>query len=326
MTLSDRRAHGVGMQRLKDSAVFAFAKLWTLVAHASVWRHTVAMTRQWPNPVKPVTDVDKFMWRKLFDHNPLFTTACDKLASKRYALSICPELKTAEVLWTGDDPLRIPHQLLMGHVVIKANSGCGRNIFVSNGEVDLAQMRKTAAEWMKRGYGVGKGEWGYRNAAQCLLIERMLLENGEPIQTEYKFHVYGGNTVHIFIKLGMGQAGSEKFQLDGDGRVHIAPLDRDGKPVPFHPPPSFDRMRRIAERLAAPFDYMRCDFYELDGDVYFSELTVYPQSGRAGTNPNLRELRNAAWDLRRSWFLTSPQTGWRKYYAAALQRWLDPDR
>ena len=81
-------------------------------------------------------------------------------------------------------------------------------------------------------------------------------------------------------------------------------------------------MVAVAERLCAPFDYMRCDLYELDGDVFFSELTVYPLSGQGGSNVELRDLRNAAWDLRKSWFLTEPQRGWRGIYANALRRWL----
>ena len=74
--------------------------------------------------------------------------------------------------------------------------------------------------------------------------------------------------------------------------------------------------------MAAPFDFIRCDFYEIDGEVYFSEFAVYPKSGHTGANRELRNLRNALWDLRRAWFLTAPQSGWRRIYATALERWL----
>jgi hypothetical protein len=63
--------------------------------------------------------------------------------------------------------------------------------------------------------------------------------------------------------------------------------------------------------------------YELNGEIFFSEFTVYPLSGRGGSNRHLRDLRNAGWDIRRSWFLSTPQTGWKGIYAAALRRWLD---
>ncbi len=307
---------------MNDRAVLALVRCWSFVRYNSVWRHTIAMARVWPDPVTPKTYVDKFMWRKLFDHNPLFTTTCDKLAAKEYALSVCPELKTAKILWTGDNSDAIPEALLSANVVVKANAGCGRNIMVY-GRVGRAAMGKKTAGWMRRGYGVGKGEWGYRNAHQCLFVEEMLLENGQPVRTEYKFHVYGGRTVYIYVKLGSDQEDRGGFQLDGEGLVEVTPLDDAGKPVPFKPPASFTRMRDFAETLAAPFDYMRCDFYELDGDIYFSELTAYPMSGQGAINPQLRKRRNAAWDIRKSWLMTAPQSGWHKIYVAALRRWLD---
>ena len=306
-----------------DGAVLVLVRFWSFFRYNSVWRHTVAMARVWPDPVMPVTDVDKFMWRKLFDHNPLFTTACDKLAAKKYALSVCPELNTARVLWTGDNSDAIPSEMLSGTVVVKANAGCGRNIMVHSGQVEHAEMRNKAALWMRRGYGVGKGEWGYRNADQCLFVEEMLLDNGQPVQFEYKFHVYGGQVVYIYVTRGREPKNQIGFQLDGDGLVEVAPLDDAGKPIPFKPPASFARMRDHAETLAAPFDYIRYDFYELGGEVYFSELTAYPMSGRGAGKPHRRKLRNAAWDIRKSWFLTVPQSGWRQIYAAALRRRLD---
>jgi hypothetical protein len=309
--------------RISDRAIMALVRCWSFFRYNSVWRHTIAITRGWPDPVAPVSNVDKFMWRKLFDHNPLFTTACDKLAAKKYALSVCPGLKTAKVLWVGDDASAIPDKVLSGDVVIKANAGCGRNIMVHDGQVDRAAMRTKTALWMRRGYGVGKGEWGYRDANQCLFVEDMLLDNDQPVRFEYKLHVYSGRIVYIFVTRGSGTDDRIGFQLDGDGVVHVAPLDDEGVPIPFIPPAIFDRMRDSAQALAAPFDYMRCDFYEVDGEIYFSELTAYPMSGLGAGNSHLGKLRNAAWDLRKSWLLTSPQSGWRRMYADALRRWLD---
>lgn len=277
-----------------------------------------------PNPALPVTDVDKFLWRKIFDRNPLFTMACDKLAAKKYALTVCPELKTAEVLWTGRDPVTIPDRLLTGSVVVKANHASRWNIMIHNSEVDREAMNNLAASWVKRTYGRAFGEWGYKNAAHCLLVEKMLLDEGRPIKTEYKFHVSGGRTAYVFVSVKQDGGEEATCYFDRDGRFSSLPDRSDSRPLVVLPA-CFLRMRDIAERLAKPFDYMRCDFYELNGDIFFSELTAYPLSGQGGSNPKLRELRNTGWDLRKSWFLTKPQTGWRKVYARVLREWLEED-
>jgi hypothetical protein len=308
---------------VSDRAVLALVRSWCVLRYPRVYLRTARRVGQLPDPATPSTDTDKFLWRKIFDHNPLFTLACDKLSAKEYALLTCPELKTAEVLWVGDDPDQIPAEVLSGSVVVKANHGSRWNLMVHDGDVDLVALRKTARSWVRRRYGRAFGEWGYINARHCLFVERMLLEDRHPIRQEYKFHVAGGRTAYVYAS-----------RRNDDGSEHKCYFERDGRIVPprgagarawaeMRRPAAFEQMVTIAERLAAPFDYMRCDLYELDGDIYFSELTAYPLSGQGGSNPYLRDLRNSGWDLRKSWFLTGPQRGWRRAYSIALRRWID---
>jgi hypothetical protein len=310
-------------RRIADRAILALARFWCFFTFPRVWLRTFRRSRAWPNPAAPVSDVDKSLWRKIFDHNPLFVTACDKLAAKRYAQSVCPELRTAEVLWIGSDTDLIPVDVLAGNVVVKANHGSRWNIMIQDGKVDRDAMRERTQSWLKRHYGRAFGEWAYKDASRCLFVEEMLLEDGQPITSEYKFHVAGGRTAYVYATRRNKEGKEEKCCFEPDGSVCPRPDNDDDAWAVMTPPPVFDRMRGIAERLAAPFDYMRCDLYELDGEIFFSELTTYPLSGQGGTNPHARALHNSRWDLRKSWFLTTPQTGWRKAYAAALRRWLD---
>ena len=271
----------------------------------------------------PVSDVDKFLWRKIFDHNPLFAVACDKLAANEYAVSICPELKTAKVLWVGNEPDQIPAQVLAGNVMIKANCGSGMNVMVLGGKVDRVALRKKARLWLKRPYGQKWGEWGYKNVKRCLFVETLLLEDHQPIRHEYKFHAAGGRVAYVFVSRRMDDDGKHYCHFRRDGR--IASAQNDGIPArsEITLPAAYERMVTIAERLAAPFDYMRCDLYELNGEIFFSELSPYPLSGQGSSNLLVRDLLNSAWDLRTSWFLTTPQSGWRKIYSSTLCRWLN---
>jgi hypothetical protein len=297
---------------------------WCFLRWNSVWRHAILMARTWPDPVTPATDVDKFMWRKIFDHNPLFVMACDKLASKAYAQSRRPDLKVAEVLWTGLDTDLIPEEALTGDVVVKSNHGSGRYVMVRDGQVDRTELRQKARRWLTDGYGVGRGEWAYRNVVRQIFVERMLTEkDGSPIETEYKFHVSCGWTAYVLVQCGKDARTARSYYLDREGRVSLPARDEGKAAADFGPPACFGRMCEIAETLAEPFDYLRCDLYERDGTIYLSEFTVYPLSGKGGNSPHLREARNRAWDLRNAWFLATPQRGWRKVYAESLARWLD---
>jgi hypothetical protein len=308
---------------VKDRLVLALVRWWCIVRHIQWWRHTIKMTGLRPDPATPVSDIDKFLWRKIFDHNPLFTMACDKIASKEYARSVCPGLKIAEILWIGSDPDKIPDDVLAGNIVIKSNHGAGRYIMVHNGDVDRALLRRSARMWLSRGFGVGRGEWGYKNVDRRIFVERMLVEDGVPIRTEYKFAVSCGQTAYVFVARKVAEGDIQQFHTDRNGRVQAKSIADDERLKHFTAPACFVCMRQFAEKVSAPFDFIRCDLYELDGEVYFSEFAVYPQSGRTSASDELKNLRNALWDLRRSWFLTTPQSGWRRTYATALGRWLN---
>lgn len=306
-----------------DRYVLALVRCWCFVRYPRTCARTFRRSRVLPDPATPVSDVDKFLWRKIFDHNPVFTTACDKLAAKAHALSVCPELKTAAVLWTGVDPGSMPEKVLAGDVVVKANHGSRWNFMIRRGEVDRAALFRQASAWMRRRYGRAFGEWAYKDVRRCILVEEMLLEDGEPVRTEYKFHVSGGRTAYAYVTRRNGDGVDRWCCLERNGQIIPPPGDCKEGWEEIGLPTSFNRMREIAEILAAPFDHIRVDLYEINGDIFFSELTVYPLSGQRLANSYLAELRNSGWDLRKSWFLTSEQTGWHKHFADALRRWLE---
>ncbi len=310
-------------KRTVDRLVITLTRAWCFASHPFVCFRTYKDSGVLPDPATPTTYVDKFLWRKLFDHNPSFTLACDKLASKAYALSLCPNLKTAKVLWSGTDATLIPSDVLAGNVAVKANHGCRWNIMIRDGEVDKARLYRRTSRWMRQRFGRRFGEWAYKDTRRCILVEEMLMDQGGPIGAEYKFHVSGGTTEYVYAASRDSLGEERKGHYKRDGR-YISPSPGSGAAWVEQPlPAAFSRMCEIAEKLTAPFDRMRCDLYELNGEIFFSEFAVYPLSGKGITNVELRDLSRHTWDLRQSWFLNAPQSGWRRLYAAALGRWLE---
>ena len=87
-------------------------------------------------------------------------------------------------------------------------------------------------------------------------------------------------------------------------------FDMDFKHLPFtngHPnaqvlptkPKCFDEMRALAQKLSMGIPQVRVDFYEVDGKVYFGELTFFHWGGLMPFNP-------AEWDLKLGEFIKLP--------------------
>lgn len=98
--------------------------------------------------------------------------------------------------------------------------------------------------------------------------------------TDYKFFCFGGKVKCVAIH----------FDRFTDHRCNY--YDVNSKIMPFGTadcPPDFekkieipsnmDEMIMLAERLANDIPFLRVDFYNVRGKIYFGELTFYPQSG-----------------------------------------------
>lgn len=306
-----------------DVLVTLLVRVWCYLRHPRLVVRFTTRIRRLPDPAFPTRVHDKYLWRKIFDHDPLFTRVSDKLLAKEFARELCPEVRVPRTLWTGTNPAEIPDDLLRRDVVVKANHGCGWNHFVRGRETDRPALERRAREWMARDYGRPHGEWGYRGVVPRLFVEELLPSPGRH-PDEYKCYVASGRISYVFSRQYRDDAPPLTAVLDRAGRSYETTLDIHSLTDVIERPAHWEHIVACAETLAAPFDDIRVDLYEIDGEIWFSELTIYSLGGYAWIGePHLMELRNDLWDLRRSWFLTTPQTGWRRVYANALRRRLD---
>lgn len=81
--------------------------------------------------------------------------------------------------------------------------------------------------------------------------------------------------------------GDTKFYFF-DRKWNLLRLNKRGKLAPagftIDKPRNLDKMFEIAGRLSEGLPYARVDLYNVNGHIYFGEITFYPQSG---FDPNL---------------------------------------
>jgi len=297
-----------------QSSINAFAYL----RHIRLVFQYVRKTRRYPNVAVPHSAEEKFLWRKVFDANPLFTQLSDKLVAKDFTASRCPDLLIPETLSAGTDFCDIPEDLLSGPAVLKSNHASGQVIFLNGARVDRADLKVQTDSWLATPYGRKNGEWGYRGIDRKIFVERLIAgANGEPLED---FNVYVMNdrvlyTQHLRESYGPNPTTT---RYDRDGNQLEPQISPKFAHLHADPPPQYPRIVELAEILGAGFDHIRCDFYLCGGAIYFCEMTFYAVAGFPFVKGRLGEVWKANWDIRDSWFLTVPQPGWRGAYA----RWL----
>jgi hypothetical protein len=200
------------------------------------------------------------------------------------------------------------------------------NIFVKDGHYDHAQLLKEANGFLEMAHGRRHLEWAYFNVPRRLLVEEMIRPaSGDLI--DLKLYTFGPHVEQVVLisKDEQGRAGAI-WEPDSDGRFRMLEIKTaiseriDRRPLPD----CIGQALRLASEIGTEFDHLRVDFLTDGTRLYLGEITIYNLAGRAHHTGHIVDTPlNRSWDLRRSWFLRSPQKGWRKAYAAALRSALD---
>ena len=232
--------------------------------------------RRLPSLRHPQTFNEKVNYRILYDRRPILVTASSKVESKILVRELDSEVLIPRTLWHGSRLSEASDIAVAVPWIIKASHRAGLAVTGLPGRFDEVVEFADEARWLKEYEYAEHRLWAYRHVTREFILEERIggLEN---YPRDYKFFVFDG-------KIGL-------IQVD-EGRhgFHTRSLyDSEWTRLPFtytHPsggdirkPENFDAMVRIAERIGAAFDFIRVDLYNVNGQVYFGELTVYPAGG-----------------------------------------------
>ena len=230
---------------------------------------------------------EKIQWLKLYDRNPKYTKMVDKYEAKKYVSSMIGEeyiIPTLAVYKKFDE---IEWDKLPDKFVIKCTHDSGGLVICNDKrKIDKEKAKKKINKSLKKNYYYYSKEWPYKNVKPRIIIEKYLKDDKEEDLKDYKFMCFGGKVKCSFVCLNRN---SEKG-------LHINFYDLDWNKMPFkrHYPNSntvvpkpinYELMIKLAEKLAKDIPFVRVDFYEVNGNVYFGELTFYPGSGMEEFEP-----------------------------------------
>lgn len=299
------------------------------VANVLLWvRHPILVAKfhkrfhRLPDIASPRIQPERLLWRKIFDRNPLYRQMLDKLAVRELARARCPDIAWAEIVWVGTDARTIPDALIGSDYVIKTNNGSDRNVF-PDAATDRAELDARLERWLRTPYGVGRGEWAYRDIPPAVLVERKIVAPAGEDLVELNCQVAMGRCFLVGALLNVKKPGLKRGYFDREGRrlpfrPQVVPGRRPAADLPrdFRLPDCFDTVIRHAEAIARDCDYVRVDFLCAGGKAYFNECTVFQSSGYDRLPDNVEPIFAAHWDLRNAWFMRRPPRGPLGWYAA----------
>ena len=228
----------------------------------------------------PQTLDEKLMWLKLnvYQNNELVSQCADKLRVREYVRECGYESILNDLYGSWDRPQDIPWDRLPASFVLKCNHASGFNLLCPDASsIDRIQAMHKLQGWLARDYWRFLAEVQYRSIPKKVIAERFL-GNGAPL-VDYKLYCFNGEPLYVLACTGRTATNKPAFYFF-DQAWHLCRLTRDGQEAPedftLPRPPHLDTMLECARTLSAPFPFVRADFYDVDGRLYFGELTFTP--------------------------------------------------
>ena len=234
----------------------------------------------------PKTYTEKLNWLKLYDRKPLYTTLVDKYEVKKYVAERIGEqhiIPTYGVWESFDD---INFESLPDQFVLKCTHDSGGLVIVKNKkELDKLSAKKVIENSLKRNFYIQNREWVYKDVKPRIIAEKYMQDEKTNELRDYKFFCFNGVPKVLFVATGRQTNGPffDFFDMDYN-HLDIINGHPNASEIP-EKPITFDEMKSIAKVLSQGFPHIRVDLYEINGVVYFGEITFYHFGGWVPMKP-----------------------------------------
>jgi hypothetical protein len=234
----------------------------------------------------PQTLNEKIQWLKINCIDELHTQFADKYLVREFVKNELGEEYLIPMCFTTTDYKDIvPENLPDFPCIIKTNHDSGNFLIVKNKfKVDWEKVQIDFRLALSKNYYWVEREQQYKNIIPRIIIEKLLVKNDGKIPNDFKFHVINGKVQFIYVSI----------DREGENKRNI--YDRNWNPIYFTwanknkdisnlraseiiKPNSIEKMIELAEIIGVKFPYVRIDFYDVDGVIYFGEITQHHGGG-----------------------------------------------
>lgn len=236
----------------------------------------------------PQTFNEKMNWLKLHDRNPLYTIMADKYEVKEYVKSIIGVDFVVPCYGVWDSFDEIDFSKLPNQFVLKCtHDSSGAIVCHAKDTFDMAKARKHFNRYLKKNSFWHLREWVYKDIPPRIVADQFLDDGSGHELRDYKFWCFNGEPKIMYCTNKAADIYENFYDMD------FQPLDVNHgfrRQVPeFEKPHEFELMQTLAQKLSKDIPFVRIDFFDVNGHVYFGEFTFYDWGG-------MQPFADAQWD------------------------------
>lgn len=248
-----------------------------------------AKFKRLPNLKNPQDLNEKILWLKLYSDISRWTELADKYLVREYVKNLDLGEYLVKLYGKWDNAEGIDFTSLPDSVIFKVNNGDGKGTNLIVNDVTASnqkQLKSIFKNWLKRKHiGELAAEPHYKGIKPCIIAEEVLkLPKGAHSLTDYKIWCINGEPLYIWTCSDRDEdgGGADVMTYDLEWNAHpeycvFTSEYRHGHLLPK--PENLDEMLDVARKLSNGFPILRVDLYNVEGHIYFGELTFTSQGG-----------------------------------------------
>lgn len=228
----------------------------------------------------PKTMNEKLQWLKLYNRKEEYRSLVDKIKVKDIVAQNIGSEYVVPLLGVWDSFDEIDFTKLPNQFVLKTNhSGGSTGVIVVNdkSKFDKAEAKRNLESSLKNDVYKWFREWPYKGMDKKIFAEEYL---GSDL-VDYKFYCFDGDADCVLLCVDR-QIGAAKFYFF-DKEWNLCRYNKRGKEAPegftLPKPEGIDKMFELASHMSKGMPFVRMDFYNVNGKIYFGEYTFFPASG-----------------------------------------------
>lgn len=247
----------------------------------------------------PKTYNEKLQWLKLYDRNPKYTIMVDKYAAKKYVENIIGSQYIIPTIGIWDNPEDIIWDQLPDKFVLKATHDSGGIVICKDKEtLNKNKAIKVLKKSLNSSFYYHNREWPYKDVPRKIIAEKYIESNqSNGDLPDYKFFCFDGVVKAMFIATDRSKGKlATRFDFFDENFNHL-PFTNGHPNAEIMPtkPLMFEEMKVLASKLSKGVPQLRVDFYEVNGQIYFGELTFFHWSGLKPFVPEEWDYKFGEW-------------------------------
>lgn len=250
--------------------------------------------KYWPDLKNPKTFNEKLCWLKLHHRDSMMSIMVDKADAKKYVADILGEEYIIPTYGVWERVEDIDFDSLPKQFVMKGTHDSGRVIVCADKDtLDVGKARNEMQLSLNRDFYAITREWPYKNVPHRIIAEKFIQQSDGGL-TDYKFFCFNGHVDCVMVCLDRHIGDTKFYFFDKDW--NFLRLNKRGVAAPegfnLPRPDGIDKMFEIASVLSQGQPFVRVDLYNVNGKIYFGELTFYPDGG---VDPNILRSTDERW-------------------------------